>query len=499
MDNLKQKVAKGAIWVLCEKLSCQAVGFVVGMILARLLTPDDYGTVALLTIFTSIAGVFVDSGFGQALIQKKDANQLDYNSVFYLSLLLSGLMYLILFFIAPLVADFYEIPELKPILRVISVVLICNSINSIQNAELNRKLLFHLSFRISLISTISSAIVGISMAFLGYGVWALVASGVVSGVVGVISRWLFIAWRPKFMFSLSALKPLFRYGWKMTVSGLLDVGFNNLSGLIIGKWYSCADLAFVNKGRHLPQLLMENINGTLGRVAFPALSQIQDEMLKVRESMRRMMICSTYFVFPLMTLMAITAYRTILLLYGDQWVSATPYAQIACFSFALWPFHTINLQGIMAIGHSDVFLKLEILKKILALIVLVVCIPQGVLIYVACSSLVLGPVSVFINAWPNRKLLDYTIGMQLKDVLPTILLSITVAIPVWLLGLFFTCNDIISLFVCLILQGVLMLSTYLVASIFFKFRPVREVCLMLKSRMENRNRMFVKLTEYLEV
>ena len=274
--SLKSKVAKGAVWTLMEKLSTQVVRFVVGMILARLLTPNDYGTVALTTIFFAIAGVLVDGGFGGALIQKKDADDLDFNSVFYLNLFASLLAYGALFAAAPWIADFYKVPELKNIVRVSAICFFFNAINAIQGAELTKKMLFHLSFRISLITCFTSAVSGVTLAFLGYGVWALVWSSLITGLVGVIARWFIIAWRPRLMFSMNRLKPLFSYGWKMAASALLDQFFCNLNGLLIGKFYTKSDLAYVNKGRSLPGLALDEVNTTLMRVSFPALVLLQD-------------------------------------------------------------------------------------------------------------------------------------------------------------------------------------------------------------------------------
>ena len=420
MSDLKQKVAKGAAWTLCEKLSCQAVHFVVGMILARLLTPTDYGTVALTGIFFVIAGSLVNCGFGSALIQKKDADQLDYNSVFYFELVMSIAMYWAMFFAAPWIADFYKMPELVKIVRVSALTFIFGAINSIQGAELTKKMLFHLSFRISLITTITSAIVGITLAFMGYGVWALVLASLVTGIVGVIARWFIIAWRPRLMFSFARLKPLFSFGWRMAVSGLLDSFFRQLSGLLIGKFYTRADLAFVDKGRGLPKMAMNEVDATLGRVTFPALVQMQHDKVALREAMRRMMTCSLFLVLPLMVGVAACAKSELRLLYGEQWVPAAPYMMIVCFTYSLWPFHTINLRGIQAMGRSDVFLKLEIIKKILNLICMFTFLRFSVVIYVAASAFIMGPLGVLINSWPNRKLLNYTIGMQIRDVLPTI-------------------------------------------------------------------------------
>lgn len=426
--SLKQKVVKGFAWALLERFSMQFASFFISMILARLLTPNDYGTIALLTIFISLSGVFADSGFGSALIQKKEATEVDFNSVFYLSLCTSSLVYGVLFFIAPWVAAFYEIPALVGLLRLLGLSIPLNAINSIQNAEISRKMLFHLSFRISLIGFVVTSITGVSLAFWGYGPWALAWSSISGAMVGVLTRWYFIAWRPKLMFSWQAIKGLFSYGWKLIISSLLDRGYNNLSGLLIGTFYSRADLAFVDKGRSIPSMAMDSINGTLGCVAFPALAQVQDQREKVRDTMRRMIATSTFFVFPLMTGCAVCASSLIPLLFGNQWLPAIPYVQLACFTFALWPFHTINLQAINALGRSDVFLILEIIKKGLGLIAILSTVRFGVWWMIAVGAFVMGPMSVVINSWPNRKLLGYTIGMQLRDVLPAALLCGLMAI-----------------------------------------------------------------------
>lgn len=469
MDGLKQQVVRGAFWVLLERFSTQGVQFAVSMLLARLLTPREYGTVALVVVFTAIASVVVDCGFGNALVQKKDATDIEFNSVFYLSLAMSVFFYFLLFFTAPLIADFYKMTEIVPIVRVMSFNLLFHAINSVQNAELNRKMLFHLSFRISLVSVISSAIVGIGMAIKGFGVWALVWSSFAGNLSGVISRWFFIAWRPKLMFSLAALRPLFKFGWKMSLSGLIETGYNNLYGLLIGRWYSSADLAYVNKGQHFPELIMNNVNGTLMRVAFPALAQMQDDQERMREAMRRMIRSSTFIIFPLMTICAITSAPLIKMLYGNQWGGAVIFAQLSCFRFALWPFHTINLQAIQALGRSDVFLHLEIVKKIIGLLFVFIFLPQGVVLFMLAVSFVSGPISVVVNSWPNRKLLKYTLLMQLKDVLPAAFLCAILAGCMLLIGLL-EFNFIVLLF----LQTGLGILVYVGVAHVFKCEAMKE-------------------------
>ncbi|MBQ4439871.1 MAG: lipopolysaccharide biosynthesis protein [Kiritimatiellae bacterium] len=489
-SSLKSKVAKGAVWILMERLSTQGVSFVVGMILARLLTPTDYGTVALTGIFFAVAGVLVNAGFGGALIQKKNADDLDFNTVFYLQLVLATIAYIAMFFAAPWIADFYDTPVLKPIVRVSAICFFYNAINSIQSAELTKKMLFHLSFRISLITCATSAVCGVSFAFLGFGVWTFVWTQVIAGFVGVIARWFIVAWRPKAIFAFGRLKPLFSYGWKMAASALLDQFFNNLNGLLIGKFYSQADIAYVDRGRSLPNIAMSQIDSTLGQVSFPALVQLQDNKAALREAMRRMMQCSTFLVLPLMVGVCACAYSILRLLYGPQWTPAAPYMMLACFSFALWPFHTINLRAIQALGRSDLFLVLEIIKKVLALIVILSAFKLGVFAWMAISAFTLGPMGVVINAWPNRKLLNYTIGMQLRDVMPTVLVCMAEAVAV--LGVGFAANvcaamcgvsdsggGYMAFLACkLALQAISGAATFFVLAYTFRLRPMGEYARM---------------------
>lgn len=485
-QSLKSKVAKGAIWTLLEKMSTQIVTFVVGMILARLLTPNDYGTISLTTIFFAVAGVWIDGGFGAALIQKKDADDLDFNSVFYLNLFLSVLAYVALFCAAPWIARFYKTPELQTIVRVSAICVFFNAANAIQSAELTRKMLFHLSFRISLITTFTSAACGLTMAFMGYGVWALVCSSLMGGLVGVIARWSIIAWRPKLMFSFSRLRPLFSYGWKMAATSIINKIFENINSLLIGKFYLKSDVAFVNKGRSLPALAMNEVDGTLGRVSFPALVLLQDDKVRLREAMRRMMRCSTFLVFPLMVGIAVCSYSWIRLLYGEKWTPAVPYMALSCFSFALWPFHTINLKGIIALGRSDVFLILEIIKKSAVLIVILSCFRLGVFTWLAISAFVIGPFGVFVNSWPNKKLLDYSIGMQLKDVMPTALVCCVQAAVMLGVGRVATfaagylgaaksgAGYLVFLAMKLAVQGILGIAVFVALAYMFRLNPMRE-------------------------
>ena len=422
-DNLREQGIKGFLWALLERLSVQAVTFVVTLVLARILSPSDYGTVALLSIFLAVAGVLVDSGFGNALIQKKNATELDFNSVFYVSIGIGFVAYIALFFMAPFVAAFYNSDILVPILRVSATTLLFASINSVQNAALARKLLFKLSFRVSLLSTIASAITGIVLAVLGYGPWALVWSVFSSNLVGTVARWIAIGWRPKLMFSFDSLKGLFSYGWKVSVTGLVDTLYNNIYGLLIGKMYSKEDLAFVNKGRHMPELLMQTISATLSRVAFPVMSQVQDDDVRIRSMMSKVLKVSCFAVFPVLGFCAVSAKSITIILFGEKWLPIVPYMQLACTMYAFSPFNVVNLQVLLSKGRSDLYLKLEIIKKIIGVIVVIASVQYSPLCLVAAMSLIVYPVCLVINTWPISRLVGYGLFAQVRDVFVPLILT----------------------------------------------------------------------------
>jgi len=470
MGKLTDKVAKGLFWVLMEKLGIQGVHFIVTLILARLLTPNDYGTVALLSIFISISNVFVDCGFGKALVQKKNATQVDYNSVFYLSLVMAFILYAVLFFASPWVAEFYKIPELKTMLRILALSLIFHSINGVQNVELNRKMLFHLSFRISWVRSVISAVTGISFALAGYGAWTLVWSSLAGGVAGVIARQLVIRWRPTLAFSWDSVRGLYRFGWKVATSSLLDKIYSNLQALVVGKVYTRADLAFVNKGRHIPFLLSNTTTDSLRRVSFPALSRLQDDPEKLRNAMRRMIRCSTFCVFPLLVILGVLAHPVVKLLWGDQWLPCVPYLQIVCFSVCLRQFDVINLQGIMARGRSDIVMKLTVVRRLLSLVVMAVTLRYGVFEFILVSNLVVVPLGVVMNAFPNRKYLSYTLMMQFSDVFETIVLSLILGLLLWGSTLL-PASELLLLPV----QVGLAVVVYGTLALVFRITPVREI------------------------
>lgn len=444
------------LWRFAERCGAQGVSFIVSLVLARLLTPNDYGIVALMSVFISILGVFIDSGFSAALIQKKDADDLDFSSIFYFNLFSCSLLYLILFFAAPLISAFYRRPEMTAMVRVLGITFLISGVKSVQTAYVSKNMMFKRFFFSTLGGTIGAAFVGIGMAMMGFGAWAIIAQSLFNNAVDTLILWLTVRWRPKKQFSLARLKQLFSFGWKLLASGLLDTVYNNLRTLIIGKVYTSEDLAFYNKGQHLPDLIITNVNSSIDSVLLPTLSAAQDDPEAVKSMTRRSMQTSTYVMAPFMMGMAACAVPLIRLLYTEKWLPCVPYLVIFCVTSMFYPVHTANLNAIKALGRSDLFLKLEIIKKIVGLITIVITAPISVMAmgYSLLVTCVLGQI---INSWPNKKLLNYSYLEQLKDILPGILLAAFMCLcvyPVQWLGL----SDIVTLLIQVPLGAVIFVA-----------------------------------------
>ncbi|MGM0838323.1 MAG: lipopolysaccharide biosynthesis protein [Bacillota bacterium] len=426
----KAKVISSLIWKLLERGGTQGIQFIVTIVLARLLLPEEFGLIVLVTIFITIAGVFIQSGFNTALIQKKNSDEVDFSSVFFLSLLVASLLYIGLFFMAPVIATFFEEPQLKTVLRYQSLTLFFGAFNSIQIAVISKNLEFKKLFISSLGAMIISATAGIMMAYAGFGVWSLVVQHLSNQLLVTIILWFTVKWRPKLLFSFARIKNLFAFGWKVLVSSLLDTLYKNLTSLFIGKMYSSATLGFYNRGEQFPKLIVSNIDGSIQSVMFPTLASHQDNKKRVKDIVRRSIVTSSFIVFPVMVGLAAVAEPLIRILLTEKWMPAVPFLQIFCASYALWPIHTANLQAINALGRSDVYLKLEIFKKILGLVVIGISIPFGAYA-MAFGVFVVSILSTFINAYPNLKLIDYRYQEQWKDIFPSLLLSVIMGIVVY--------------------------------------------------------------------
>lgn len=433
----KSKVLSSLFWKLLERGGAQGIQFIVMIVLARLLLPEDFGLLVLVTIFITIAGVITQSGFNTALIQKKTVDEIDYSSVFYLNLFVATIMYVILFITAPFIASFFAEPQLLSVLRILSLTLFLDVFNSIQHAVIARNMQFKKLVFSSLGSSIIAGIVGITMAYGGYGVWALVGYRITNQLLVIIMLWFRVDWRPKLFFSMERVGNLFSFGWKLLASTLIDTLYSNIRILLIGKMFSPALLAFYNRGEQFPSLIINNINGSIQSVMLPALASHQENRVKVKAMVRRSIIMSSFIIFPMMVGLAVIAEPLVKMLLTDKWLPSVPFLQIFCASYTLWPIHTANLQAINALGHSDIFLKLEIMKKVLGLIILGISIPFGV--YAMTIGVLIGGIlSCLINAYPNIKLLNYSIQEQWKDVIPSFLIAVVmgaVVYPIQWLGL----------------------------------------------------------------
>jgi O-antigen/teichoic acid export membrane protein len=384
-------------------------------------------------VFISLARVFVQSGFNTALIQNKESDEVDFSSVFYLSLFVAALLYILIYFTAPFIADFYRDPILIPVLRVLSLTLFFGAFNSIQNAYVARNMMFKKLFYSSVGAILVSGIAGIIAAFMGLGVWALVIQQLLNQISITIIMWFTVKWRPTLIFSFKRVKILFSFSWKLLASSLLNVLYLDIRTLIIGRIYTPSVLGYYNRGQQFPKVIVSNINGSIQSVMLPTLSAHQDDTKRVKELMRRAIKTSSFMIFPMMIGMTVVAEPLVKIVLTDKWLPAVPFLQIFCISYALMPIHTANLQAINAMGRSDIFLRLEVIKKIIGLIILGISLQFGVYA-IALGQVFGGIISTFINAYPNKELLDYSYKEQWIDIMPSLLLAIAMGILVYLLS-----------------------------------------------------------------
>lgn len=451
-------VISNLLWRFAERSGAQIVTFIVSIILARLLEPEAYGTISLITVFTTILQVFVDSGLGNALIQKKNTDDLDFSSVFYINIGFCLILYALIFICAPFIANFYDDQSLIALIRVLSLTVIISGVKNVQQAYVSKHLMFKEFFYSSLSGTIGAAIIGIILAFYGAGVWALVAQQVLNVLVNTIVLWCTVKWRPQKRFSIQRVKGLFSFGWKLLVSSLIDTVYTNIRQLIIGKMYSSSDLAFYNQGRQFPNVIVSNINTSIDSVLLPVLSTEQDSRETLKIMTRRAITMSTYIMAPLMMGLAFTAPAVVELVLTEKWLPCVPYLRIFCITFMFYPLHTANLNAIKAMGRSDLYLRLEIIKKVIGMILLLSTMWFGVMA-MAYSLLVSSVTSQIVNTWPNKALLNYSYLEQLKDIIPSIGLAVFMGICVSFIELLG-----VNALITLMLQVTLGVIIYIVGS-----------------------------------
>ena len=459
-------VSKALGWKLLERFGVQGIQFVLQIILARLLSPEHYGVLSIMIIFTTLANVFIQTGFNSALIQKKKVTEDDYSSAFWVSLIIATIAYIILFFSAPLIGKFYNMPEIVKPFRYLGIMLFPGALNSIQLAKVSREMNFKNVFISNLGAIIISGVVGIVLAYMGGGLWALVAQSLLNTFIATVVMMFTVKWCPKFVLKLRRVEILFDFGWKILVSGLIDTLYQDLRSLVIGKKYDSGTLGYYNRGKQFPQFLMNSINSSVQSVMLPAMSKEQSEKARVKALVRTSMTVSSYIIFPMMAGLAAVATPLVSFLLTDKWLPAVPYMIIYCFTMAFYPVHSCNVQAINAMGRSDIFLKLEIAKKIIgvtALVIAVFCFQSPIAI--AMTGVFTSFTSSFINAFPNKKLIGYSYFEQVKDLLPSFLASITMFAGVYAISFINLPN--ILLLVIQIFAGV---AIYVAISAIFRLK-----------------------------
>lgn len=448
-ESLKNKTVKGVGWSFIDNLSSSGITFLVGLVLARLLTPSEYGIMAILTIFIAVSNSIVDSGFSNALIRKTDARRVDYNTVFLFNLLISGLLYVVLFLAAPAISQFFKEPLLVEVMRVIGWVLVINALAIIPRTLFVKEVNFKTQTKVSLIASISSGVIGIGMALAGLGVWSLVGQQLSRQLLNTLFLWIYCTWRPAWEFSMQSFKELFGFGSKLLLSGLLDTVFKEIYSLVIGRCYTSAQLGQYTRANQFNQIFSSNLTTVIQRVSYPVLSSIQNEPERLREAYRKVIKSTMLISFACMLGLAAVARPLILILIGEKWLPAVGFLQIICFSGMLFPLHAINLNILQVKGRSDLFLRLEIIKKIIAVGPLVL----GVLFsieYMLWGSVCTSLIAYFLNSYYSADLINYPTKEQIKDILPTFLVSFVTAAAMWSLTLLSLSNWLLLPLQCLL-------------------------------------------------
>lgn len=474
--SLKQKTVKGVIWSCVERFSVQGIQFLIMIIMARLLSPEEYGLIGMVAIFLAISQSLIDSGFSQALIRKLDRTNVDNSTVFYFNIVVSAILYLILFLAAPFVAEFYNQPELKSVMRVICLGVIFNSLAVVQRALFTAKIDFKSQAKASLSAAIFSGVVGIVMAYGGYGVWALVAQQLLNLFINTLLLWIFSSWRPLAAFSWQSFHELFSFGSKMLASGLLDTLYRNIYPIVIGKLFSASSLGHYTRAHQFSEFPSQNINGIIQRVTYPILCELQHDDKRLENIYRRFLKLSAFIVFPMMVGLSSVSHPFINVVLGSQWKFCGQLLQIICFSMMWYPIHAINLNLLQVKGRSDLFLRLEIIKKILGVSMLCATAPFG-LVVMCYGQIVSSLIALIINTYYTGKLINVGFFRQMRDLFPIILLSLTMFAVVLLLNHLIT-DDIIRLIVGVLVGAII----YSGGSYIFKFKELDELISLIRRK-----------------
>lgn len=462
IDNMKGRAISSLFWKLFERGGRAVVELAVQVIMARLLAPEQFGMLSIMLVFVNIGNVIVQSGMNTAIIQAENIERIDCSTVFWMSFVVSLVLYVVVFIAAPIIATFYSSPELVWPLRVLASILVINSYNAIQIALITRELEMRKVFRATIASSLVSAALGIGCALSGAGIWALVIQQLSYQLTNCVTHAIQLDWRPRAEFSIKSTRRLFGFGSRLLVSSLLDQAYQSLSDLIIGRQFSTSELGLVSQGKRYPQAIGNVLDGAIQPVMLSAVSRVQSDSDQVKSLVRRALKTSTYLVVPAMTLFAVVAPTLVPALLGIQWMEAVPFLQMYCFIYALLPIHTTNLQALNGVGRSDLFLKLEVVKKAYGAVIICFCafVLRDVHLMVA-GYMVSGVISTFVNAWPNRRVIGYSYAEQVRDICPAFGIAAVAAIPALLVS-----KLSIDGLVLISLQAVVFVGIYLGLSAF---------------------------------
>ncbi len=434
--SLRKQATSGLVWTFGQQFGSQIISFIVSLVLARLLLPEEFGLIGMIAVFISVGRALVDSGLTQSLIRSKELDQEDFSTVFYFNLAASVLIYILIFFGAPLVANFYDQSLLTPILRLYCITFIISAFSAVQLARLTQKLDFKTQTIIGIPSIIAGGIVGVVMAYFGYGVWSLIWNQIVTSIVSTIQLWIYSKWSPSLVFSFKKFKEHFNFGYKLTLVSLLDKIFNNIYVIVIGKYFAASQVGFYTRAQTTKQLPVQNISGALNKVTYPLFATIQDDDVRLKHVYRQLMQMVVFVIAPSMVLLAVIAEPLFVFLFTSKWIPAVPYFQILCGAGILYPIHAYNLNILKVKGRSDIVLRLEILKKIIIVIIIAVTIKYGIIALIY-GQVFTSIIAFFINTYYTGKYINYTAWQQTRDVSPIILLAFAVG------AIIFYLNDLI--------------------------------------------------------
>lgn len=480
-SELKQKTVKGLAWSSIQNLANHGIQFLLMLVMARLLGPKEYGIIGLTAVFIAISTTFVDSGFANALIRKKDCTNDDFSTVFVFNLFISVVCYFILFVIAPYAGDFYNEPILCPVLRVLGLMLILHALCAVQNTILTKNIDFKKKTKITISKNIISGLIGLLFAFLGFGVWALVVQSLSASILFSIMLWSTTEWYPNMHFSKKSFKELFDYGSKLLLSSLINTIYKQIYPIVIGKFFSATTLGNFSRARHWANLGSQNLTGILQGVTFPVLAKVQDDDKRLENIYRRMIRTSCFIIFPVMIGMSAVAKPLTLVAIGEKWEFSAYLLQIICFSMMWYPVHALNLNLLQVKGRSDLFLKLEIIKKILGICILCISVPLGI-VAMCYFSILSSLIALFINTFYTGKLINVGFFKQMRDIAPTLLLSMVM----WSVVLF-TIHFVLNIYIQLVIGIIVGAAIYLLGSYLFKYPELKEVLVIYKD-LKNRKK-----------